>query len=307
MEWPESFLNWPVGIYLLIVIGAQILPPLVIKLRQLRIERRRAKEGLPPRNLIMDHVERLAQVRWESGLQAAVLLLAVFVAPLLIVWVGQLWGADLNENVKSGLLAVFIAILVWLLVEGTDVAKAFLGGLAFKTVVAFQRSIQVGDRVTLKGYGGKVLKIGTFFITLQTPDDDLINIPSRELWSEVLVSANAGERSSLCVMDFYLAPFATKQERQRAEDTVWDAIQASPYCETAKPMQIYLSQGPDTICLTAKAYVTSTYDEPLFKSDVTRAFLDIAADTGIPLTEGQWKMYPDSNQYRAARQAEETG
>jgi hypothetical protein len=107
-------------------------------------------------------------------------------------------------------------------------------------------------------------------------------------------------------MHFYLAPFATKQERQRAEDMIWDAIQASPYCETTKPMQIYLSQGPDTICLTAKAYVTSTYDDPLFKSDVTRAFLDIAADTGIPLAAGQWKMYPDSRHYRMARQQEKT-
>lgn len=293
MAWPDSFLNWPVAIYLLIVIGAQILPPLAIKLWQLRIERRRARAGLPG-NLIMAHAERLARVRWESGIQAATLLLAVLVAPLLIVWLGRNWDADLNKKVQGGLLVVFIAILVWLLLQGTDLAKAFLGGLAFKTVVAFQRSMQVGDRVTLKGHSGKVLKIGTFFVTLQTPDEDLINIPSRELWSEVLVSANAGERSSLCVMHFFLAPFVTKQERQQAEDTVWNAIQASPYCEATMPMQIYLSQGTDTICLTAKAYVTSTYDEPLFKSDVTRAFLDIAADTGIPLAAGQWKMYTDS-------------
>ena len=48
-------------------------------------------------------------------------------------------------------------------------------------------------------------------------------------------------------------------------------------------MQIYLSQTPETICLTAKAYVTSTYDESVFQSDVTRAFLDVAAREGIPL------------------------
>ncbi len=52
-------------------------------------------------------------------------------------------------------------------------------------------------------------------------------------------------------------------------------------------MQIFLSQTPDALCLTAKAYVTSTYNEPLFSSDVTRAFLDVAADTQIPLASHQ--------------------
>lgn len=74
----------------------------------------------------------------------------------------------------------------------------------------------------------------------------------------------------------------TAAQRRDAEDIIWDAIQASTYYEPNKPMRIYISQAPTTVTLTAKAYVTSTYMEPLFASDISRAFLDAAAEKGIP-------------------------
>ena len=55
-------------------------------------------------------------------------------------------------------------------------------------------------------------------------------------------------------------------------------------------MQIYLSQTPEAICLTAKAYVASTYNEPLFVSDVTRAFLDFVSQEQIPLAPSAWEL-----------------
>jgi hypothetical protein len=88
-------------------------------------------------------------------------------------------------------------------------------------------------------------------------------------------------------MDFYLASFATQAQRQQAEDIIWDAIQASPYLEVSQPMQIYMSQMPLAIQLTAKAYVASTYNEFLFKSDVTTAFLNHAAENDLPLSHFQ--------------------
>ena len=293
MDWAEMLYNalftWPVAIYVLLVAAALLVPPFCFAQARKRVMRRRVQAGLPP-EIVMDPQDRLARDRREAGLQAILLLVAIFVVPLLIAPLLPAPSDGQSEVVKGGFLVVFIAILLWLLFQGTDIAKACLGGLGFKTMIAFQDSMQVGDRATLKGYGGKILKIGTFFVTLQTPDDDLVSVPTQTLWSEVLISANAGDRASLCVMNFYLAPFVTKMQRQAAEDAIWDAIQASPYCETAKPMQIFLSQTPDAICLTAKAYVTATYDEPLFKSDVTRAFLDVAAEDDIPLGSSLWRI-----------------
>ena len=139
------------------------------------------------------------------------------------------------------------------------------------------------------GRGAGSSAFDSFFVTLQTPNDDQISIPTNTLWSEVLNSANAGERASLCVASFYLAPFVTKEQRDAAEDAVWEAIQASPYYTPSKPMQIYFAQKPDSIELTAKAYVASTYNEPLFTSDITRAFLDFAARTDTPLSSSAWR------------------
>jgi hypothetical protein len=90
-------------------------------------------------------------------------------------------------------------------------------------------------------------------------------------------------------MHFYLAPFATHAQRQRAEDVIWESLQASPYCDTAKPMQIYLTQQVNAIRLTAKSYVTSTYAEADFASDVTRAFLEVADAEQIPLASSEWR------------------
>ena len=179
--------------------------------------------------------------------------------------------------------------MLWFLVNGSDVAKSFVGGLFFKTLVSLSKPIQVGDRVTLRGHSGRVTSIGIFFVRIQTLDDDLVSIPSDSLWTEVLVSANAGDRSSLCVMDFYLAPFATHAQRQLAEDVIWESLQASSYCDTAKPMQIYLTQELNTIRLTAKSYVASTYKEGAFRNDVTRAFLEVADSQRIPLASSEWR------------------
>ncbi|MCI5168188.1 MAG: hypothetical protein D3903_19400 [Candidatus Electrothrix sp. GM3_4] len=45
-------------------------------------------------------------------------------------------------------------------------------------------------------------------------------------------------------------------------------------------MQIYCSQTPEYINLMPKAYVPSTYNGPLFKSDVSRGFWSLLCKKG---------------------------
>lgn len=275
-------------IYLGVVIGSQIIYGLGIHLIQSNIHRKRKNQGLPE-GILINHAEKLASRRIDALVQSGLLLASILITPFVLVWITE---ADKD---KSGLAIAFLVLLGWVLFNGTDVIKAFLGGLAFKTIAAFKQPFQIGDRVTLKGISGKVISFDTFFVMLQTLNDDQISIPTHTLWSEVLNSANAGDRSSLCVMNFYLASFVNAEQRQKAEDAIWDAIQASVYYEPSKPMQIYLSQTPDAIQLTAKAYVASTYNEPLFASDVTRAFLDFVSKEKIALAPSSWKLDLPSN------------
>lgn len=283
----ERFANVYVLSYLLLIVALQFAYAGWRHWRRRRIASRRRAQGLPDAMLI-NNSERLGERRRHALVQSGLLLGSILLLPFILVWLAPQLEGGAAVPERSGVIIVFIALLVWLALEGTDVAKAFLGGLAFKTVAAFKNPFQLGDRVTLKGIGGKVVGFNTFFVTLATPNDDLVNIPTASLWSEVLNSANAGARGSLCVMNFYLAPFVSPEQRQAAEDRLWDAIQASVYFDPTKPFQIYLSQTPTFIQVTAKAYVASTYDEPLFSSDVTRTFLDFTSAHHIPLAARSW-------------------
>ena len=184
---------------------------------------------------------------------------------------------------------MFAGLFIWLLFTGTQIGTAILGGISFRVLIAFNRPFQVGDRVTLKGRSGKVVTIGVFHVSLQTPDDDLVSIPTSGLWNESLVSANAGDRASLCVMPFYIAPFADGKSLQDAENALWDIVQTSSFFAFTKPVQIYLSQTETAIVITAKAYVANTYDEPTFKSEVARRFLKRTAEIGVPLASARWR------------------
>ncbi len=225
----------------------------------------------------------------DASHSAAPLLLLLTLLTLMVISMSQ-GIRPMTEEERKALTITFIVLLAWVFYNATTMVKAFLGGLAFKTLVAFKSPFQVGDRVTFKGYSGKVKELGMFFVKLQTLNDDLVSIPTTSLWSETLVSSNAGEQSSMCVLQFYLAPYSTIQKCQEIEDAIWDSVQASPYYEFRQPMQIYYSQKENAICLTAKAYVASTYNEPLFKSDVTRMVLKFASDHHVPLAATKQKV-----------------
>lgn len=282
----SQILNPVVGIYLLIVFSVQLLAGLIQQQRQVRVTKRRLKQGLVGPVLI-NHSEQLGEGRRAAFIESSILIISVILVPFLFAWL-----LPKGSEALKGLGLTFGTLLIWLLFSGTEIAKAFLGGVLFKTLVTFKRPFQIGDRISIKGVSGKVIGFGTFFVELQTPNDDLVSVPTYTLWSEVLTSTNSGDRSSLCVMDFYLASFVSAKQRQEAEDAIWDAIQASIYYEPAKPMQIYLSQTQDAIRLTAKAYVASTYNEPLFSSDVTRSFLDFASQRNIALAPSTWEAAP---------------
>ena len=271
----EKFLNHFVLIYLLVVFSGQAMYSSWLRLKRKKLQRARYVQGLPD-DIFLNHSEKLSKRKLEALVENVILLATIVITPFILY-------AFAGTPDKEGLAFTFIGLILWVVYSGSDVAKSFLGGLTFKALAAFTNPFQVGDRVNLKGVDGKVISFGTFFVKLQTPNDDAVSIPTRALWDETMISVNGGARASLCVMNFYLASFVDNKHRQEAEDAIWNAIQASAYFDPTKPMQIYLTQNEESIQLTAKAYVASTYDESLFCSDVTRAFLDFASERKIPI------------------------
>lgn len=268
--------------YLASILSGQLLIFWLRKIFENRRNKARVKAGLRG-NAILDRGQVLLNLRGQSFWETTVLLMTIVVVPFILV--AFVFDAD---SEKDGLAVAFVGMLAWVLFSATDVAKAFFGGVAFRAYASIRCPFQVGDRVTIGGQSGKVEFIGPFFVTLVTVDDDLVNVPTASLWDQTLISANAGDKSSLAVMSFHLAPFVSADLRRKTEQNIWDAIQKSMYWDHEKPMQIYLEQNKDEIVLTAKAYVASTYNEALFKSDVYQSFLDFVDQEKIPLASTEW-------------------
>lgn len=276
----QELLAWPVAIYLVSVVLGQVLLGAYRRHAEAATMQRRQRAGLDDK-ILVDHAVTLAAIRRWSSVDAIVLVLTVVIVPIVL-------AAFLPDS-RAALGATFLALFLWVLISATDLAKSFLGGVAFRAYVGLRRPFQIGDRVTLMGYAGKVVGIDAFFVRLVTADDDLVHIPTAALWTAPLVSANAGDRASLVVMTFHLAPFVSAWQRKEVEDAIWNSIQRSVYWDFDRPIQILLEQQADEIRLTAKAYVALTYNEPLFRSDVYQGFLDYVDAEKVPLASTEWR------------------
>lgn len=280
----SDFLNIYVGIYVLA--AALIYAATVWSRRRYRRQLQAARDaafrvGERPaeraEELLLGPGQRLQELQRAAVSDALILGAVILVLPGIVYWLA---GAD-----RDGFALAFAGLAIWVLVSATDAGKAFFGGLLFRFLLASRAPFQVGDRVTLAGYSGKVLDVGLFHVRLQTADDDLVSLPTASLWSEPLVSANAGDSASLAVITVYLSPRIEPAQLQAAEDALWAAIGASLYWDPTKSRQIFIGQSVEAITLTGKAYVASTYNEALFKSDVLKTFLMTAREQNLPLAE----------------------
>ena len=294
----DLLVNIDVFLYVGLVVAIQFAYTKSVRTKKERIENNRKAQELPKGSLV-NQTRKLEELKAEAKQQVTWLLLPIVALPFILVvlkyligltpaigWINQITNPFTGViNSSGGLLLTFLLFALWLLFTTTDLAKAAVGGIAFRTVMVFSNTIQVGDRVTIAGSSGKITDIGIFYLTLVTIDDDKVCLPTNSLWGATLINANDGDRSSLTVTNFYLSPMVNAKQLQAAEDAIWEAIQASPYFEPSKVKQIFYHQQPEYIQLTAKAYVASTYNEPLFKSDITRRFLQFAKNEGILLAD----------------------
>lgn len=275
MEFIDLMTNGYVPAYLAAIIGSQLLYVLASRAYAQHRTRKRMACGLPADELIVT-ASRLKSQRWAAGLQVTVFATALLGVPVaFILFTGERQAA-----------IVFVAFLAMISIQVPEPIRHSIGGLAFRSLVAADAPFQVGDRVCLRGVRGRVTSIGMFYVTLQTPDDDKISIPTHALWSETLSSTNAGDMGSLAVVTAYLSPECPPEALCESERALAEAVHASPYLNISRPVDILVGQTPVAITVTAKAYVASTYDEPHFVSATMKTFLRHARQQGVPLAKG---------------------
>ncbi|KAA5542641.1 mechanosensitive ion channel [Roseiconus nitratireducens] len=182
-------------------------------------------------------------------------------------------------------LVVMVAAILWIfpiifnvtfqnflvIAGGASVAigfafKDYVSSLIAGTVAVFERPYRPGDWVKIGGNYGEVQAVGLRALTLRTEDDDVITVPHLRIWQDNICNSNDGERSLMCVADFFIEPDHDAAELRAA---FRDVALTSAYLEYDKPVLVMLSEKPWGTQYRVKAYPFDMRDQFAFISDLT--------------------------------------
>lgn len=144
--------------------------------------------------------------------------------------------------------------------------KDYISSLLAGIVAVTEHPYRLGDRVSIDGAYGEVKAIGLRAVQILTPDDTTVSIPHTVIWSRNIYNANSGNRSQLCVAEFYLHP---DHDGQRVRDLFQDVILSSPYLQLQLPVTVTAAEKPWGTLYRLKAYPLDGRDEFQFITDLT--------------------------------------
>lgn len=152
-------------------------------------------------------------------------------------------------------------------VAAQDTLKNIFGGLWLIT----EQPFQLGDRISIGNFYGKVEAIKLSSTRLRTLDDSVVTVPNAFAFSQSVSNANDGALDCMVVVDLWLPHDVdlAKAKRLATEATI-----ASRYLNYSKPVQLlftdHYDQRPATR-LSIKAYVLDAQFEKIFATEVTEA------------------------------------
>jgi len=175
----------------------------------------------------------LRDLTWEHIAMIMAVLISARVLVVCVRWIIHQIAEKAPQRLRLILLRfppilrlvidlVSLVIIVPILVEPTFQNIAILGmavflGLAFALkdyasslaaglMTILENTYQPGDWIEVDGAYGEVKSIGLRAVHLVTADDTEIIIPHSRIWTASVANASSGNRSILCVTDFYLHP-----------------------------------------------------------------------------------------------------
>ena len=177
-----------------------------------------------------------------------------------------------------GALAVIIPILVEpkfqnivALVASASVALAFAfkdyaSSLVASLVAVLENTYQPGDWIEIDGAYGEVKSVGVRAVRIVTPDDTEVSIPHSRLWSASIFNATGGNRSLLCVADFYLDP---EHDASLVRRRLTEIAEKSSYRKPDTLVTVVIFEKPWGTHYRLKAYVKESREQFLFITDLT--------------------------------------
>ena len=131
-------------------------------------------------------------------------LLILRVAPLARLLIGIAGIAIIVPILVEPTFENVVALVAVLSLALAFALKDYASCLAAGVVTILENTYQPGDWIELDGTYGEVKTIGTRAVHIVTADDTEVIIPHSRLWSTSVFNASSGNRSLLCVTNFYL-------------------------------------------------------------------------------------------------------
>ena len=233
------------------------------------------------------------KLTWQDALLVLAVLLLARLLVLFVRWAVQRVAEKLPPHRRLAILRVSplarllidvgaIAVVVTILVEPTfqnivalvasvglvlafalkDYGSSLVAGLA----TILENTYQPGDWIEVDGAYGEVKAIGLRAVHLVTPDDTEVIIPHSRLWSASIFNASSGNRSLLCVADFYLHP---DHDAFLVRRRLTEMATSSSYRKPGTPVTVIVVEKPWGTHYRVKAYVKESREQFLLITDLT--------------------------------------
>jgi len=201
-------------------------------------------ERVSPR-LRLPILRALPIVRLLIGVGALIVIVPIFLEPTL--------GNAVAVAASVGLALAFAF---------KDYGSSLVAGF----VTVLDNTYQPGDWIELGGVYGEVKSIELRATRIVTADDTEVIVPNSRIWSASIANATSGNRSLLCVAEFYLHP---DHDAVGVRARLAQIAESSSYRKSDTPISVIVMEKPWGTQYRLKAYVKESRDQFLFITDLT--------------------------------------
>ncbi len=162
------------------------------------------------------------------------------------------------ENVVALVATVGLALAFAL----KDYASCMIAGV----VTILENTYQPGDWIEVDGAYGEVKAIDIRAVHIVTADDTEVIIPHARIWSASIFNASGGQRSLLCVTNFYLD---ANHDGAAVRQTLIETGETSSYKKPETSVTVVAAEAPWGTRYKIKAYVIDSRDQFAMITDLT--------------------------------------
>lgn len=226
---------------MLLVLAVLLLAHVLVTL--VRSSFRKLAERVPSRRLAILRLTPVLLLTLRIGA-------AIVIVPILI------------EPTFHNVIALVASVGLALAFAFKDYGSSLVAGL----VTVLENTYQPGDWIEVDGAYGEVKSINARAVHLVTPDETEVIIPHSRLWTTSIFNATGGNRSLLCVANFYLHP---DHDAAAVRRRFGEVANSSSFRKPETPVVVIASEKPWGTHYRVKAYVKESREQFLLMTDLT--------------------------------------